>query len=49
MTRFSNRDDYDSKVLWHQVKKPVRQAERENAALIFDDTILEKLYTEEND
>jgi hypothetical protein len=49
VTRFLNRDDYDSKTLWHQVKKAVREVEREDGVLIFDDTIQEKPYTDENE
>jgi hypothetical protein len=49
VTRFLNRDDYDSKALWHQVKKTVREVEREDGVLIFDDTIQEKPYTDENE
>ena len=49
VTRFLNRDDYDSKTLWQQVKKAVREVEREDGVLIFDDTIQEKPYTDENE
>lgn len=49
ITRFLNRDDYDSKLLWHQVKKTVREIESEDGVLIFDDTIQEKPYTDENE
>ena len=49
VTRFLNREDYDSKHLWHQVKKTVREVEREDGVLIFDDTIQEKPYTDENE
>jgi IS4 transposase len=49
VTRFLNRDDYDSKILWQQVKKAVREVEREDGVLIFDDTIQEKPYTDENE
>lgn len=49
VTRFLNRDDYDSKMLWRHVKKAVREAEREDGVLIFDDTIQEKPYTDENE
>ena len=49
VTRFLNRDDYDSKTLWRQVKKTVREVEREDGVLIFDDTIQEKPYTDENE
>lgn len=49
VTRFLNRDDYDSKMLWRHVKKAVREVEREDGVLIFDDTIQEKPYTDENE
>jgi hypothetical protein len=49
VTRFLNRDDYDSKLLWQHVKKAVREVEREDGVLIFDDTIQEKPYTDENE
>jgi hypothetical protein len=49
VTRFLNRDDYDSKLLWRHVKKTVREVEREDGVLIFDDTIQEKPYTDENE
>ncbi len=49
VTRFLNRDDYDSKILWRHVKKTVREVEREDGVLIFDDTIQEKPYTDENE
>jgi len=49
VTRFLNRDDYDSKILWQHVKKAVREVEREDGVLIFDDTIQEKPYTDENE
>jgi len=49
VTRFLSRDDYDSKSLWLQVKKTVREIEREDGVLIFDDTIQEKPYTDENE
>lgn len=49
VTRFLNREDYDSKSLWLQVKKTVREIEREDGVFIFDDTIQEKPYTDENE
>jgi mannose/fructose-specific phosphotransferase system component IIA len=49
VTRFLNRDDYDSKLLWRQVKKAVREVAREDGVLIFDDTIQGKPYTDENE
>lgn len=49
VTRFLNRDYYDSKTLWRHVKKAVREVEREDGVLIFDDTIQEKPYTDGNE
>jgi len=49
VTRFLNREDYDSKQLWRQVKKTVREIESEDGVPIFDDTIQEKPYTDENE
>jgi hypothetical protein len=40
---------YSSKELWKEVKPLVRMYESENACLIFDDTIIEKPYTDENE
>jgi hypothetical protein len=40
---------YGSKDLWKEVKPFVRAHENDNACLIFDDTIVEKPYTDEND
>jgi DDE superfamily endonuclease len=48
VTRFLNQGDYDSKLLWQHVKKAVREVERDGV-LIFDDTIQEKPYTDENE
>jgi hypothetical protein len=39
----------DSKTLWLKVKKMVRMYENEQASLVFDDTIIEKPYMDEND
>lgn len=49
VTRLLSARELSSKDLWLQVKSVVRQIEREDAALIFDDTIVEKCYTDEND
>ena len=42
ITRFLSQETYTSKDLWLQVKSTVRQVEREEGVLIFDDTIQEK-------
>jgi hypothetical protein len=41
--------EYCSKDLWHEVKPLVRSHESDDACLIFDDTIVSKPYTDEND
>lgn len=49
ITRFLSQEEYTSKELWHEVKPTVRKIEREYGVLIFDDTIQEKPYTDENE
>lgn len=49
ITRFLSEREYTSKDLWLLVKPTVRQIERNNGVLIFDDTVEEKTYTDEND
>lgn len=49
VTRLLSEREYTSKDLWLQVKPIVRQIEQEDAVLIFDDTIVEKQYTDENE
>src|SRR5680860_76625 len=49
MTRFLSEREYTSKDLWLQVKSVVREIERDDGVLIFDDTIQEKQWTDEND
>jgi hypothetical protein len=49
VTRLLSKDTFNSKDLWLHVKSTVRQVEREDAVLIFDDTVVEKPYTDEND
>lgn len=49
ITRFLSKRDYTSRDLWRQVKSTVRQIEREDGVLIFDDTIQEKTWTDENE
>lgn len=49
VTRFLSEREYTSRDLWLQVKKTVRTVEREGAVLIFDDTVVEKLWTDENE
>ena len=49
ITRFLSEQDYTSKDLWQQVKSTVRKVERDDAVLIFDDTIQEKAWTDESE
>ncbi len=49
ITRFLSKEDFISKDLWAFVKKDVRKIEDEDAVLIFDDTIQEKKYSQENE
>ncbi len=48
VSKFLNKADYGSKELWQQVKPLVREYESEDGCLIFDDTIVEKPYTDES-
>ena len=49
ITRMLSGQVYGSKELWQEVKSLVRKHESEDACLIFDDTIVSKPYTDEND
>ncbi|PIW94196.1 MAG: IS701 family transposase [Candidatus Moranbacteria bacterium CG_4_8_14_3_um_filter_41_13] len=49
ITRFLSAEELTSKDLWRLVKPTVREVEQEDAVLIFDDTIQEKPYTDENE
>lgn len=49
VTRFLSARTYDSKDLWKLVKPVIRKIETEDGVVIFDDTIEEKEYTDEND
>src|SRR5512144_93869 len=49
VTRFLSEREYTSRDLWLQVKKTVREIERNDAVLIFDDTIQEKPWTDESE
>ena len=48
-TRLLTESVFDSKYLWLSVKSLVREHQDKNACLIFDDCIIEKPYTDEND
>ena len=49
ITRYLSGEAMDGKTLWLKVKKLVRAHENEEACLVFDDTIIEKPYMDEND
>jgi hypothetical protein len=49
ITRFLSNEQYSSKDFWYLVKPFVRKIESPDAVLIFDDSIEEKPYTDENE
>jgi len=49
ITRLLSENEFSSKDLWQSVKPIVRKHETEEACLIFDDTIIEKPYSDEDD
>lgn len=49
ITRFLSGSNFTSKDLWTSVKPLVRQHQHTDGCLIFDDTIIEKAFTDEND
>jgi len=49
VTRFLSERVYTSKDLWLEIKPIVRKIESNEAALLFDDTLQEKPYTDENE
>ena len=49
VTRFLAGGEFDSSQLWKLVKKTVRKLEQEEGVLIFDDTVQEKKWTDENE
>jgi len=49
MTRHMSARPYTSKDLWGDVKPVVRQIGKDDACLIFDDTVEEKAFTDENE
>lgn len=49
ITRFLSERTYTSKDLWLLVKPTVREIETDTGVIIFDDTVEEKEYTDEND
>ena len=49
ITRFLSERPYTSKDLWLLVKPTIRQIETDDGAISFDDTIVEKAHTDENE
>jgi hypothetical protein len=49
VTRFLSSNEFTSKTLWQKVKPVVRKHESDDACFIFDDVIIEKPYTDENE
>ena len=49
ITRFLGEPTYSQKQYWHTIKPVVRQVERDEAAVLVDDTIEEKPYTDESE
>src|SRR5512147_1335819 len=49
VTQFLSKREYTSRDLWLQVKKVVREVERDDAVLIFNDTIQQKPWTDESE
>jgi IS4 transposase len=49
ITNFLSESDFTSKELWGVVKKDLRKIESPEGVIIFDDTIQEKPYTDENE
>ena len=49
ITRLLSNSDFDSKTLWVSVKSLVRAHQDEEACLIFDDSVIEKAFTDENE
>lgn len=49
ITRFLANGEYTSRDLWKQVKSVIREVESDEGVLIFDDTIQEKPWMDEND
>ena len=49
ISRFLSGNEFTSKTLWQKVKPLVRKYQTDDACLIFDDVIVEKPHTDEND
>lgn len=49
ITRFLSSREYTSRDLWLEVKPVIRKIEKDEGVLIFDDTVEEKMWTDENE
>ena len=49
ITRLLNGSGFTSRDMWQEVQPLVREFENDSGCLIFDNSLLEKLYTEENE
>lgn len=49
ITRFLGKERYDQKTYWKTIKPTIREVERDDGAVLIDDTIEEKPHTDEND
>ena len=49
ISRLLSGNEFNSKTLWQNVKRTVRKYQTDDACLIFDDVIVEKPYTDENE
>ena len=49
ITRFLSKKEFNSKTLWLNVKKMIREIEDEDGVIVFDDTIVDKSWSKEND
>lgn len=49
ITRLLQENDFDSKQLWKEVKPLIHEFKGEKGFLTFDDSLLEKPYTDENE
>ena len=49
VSRLLSGNEFNSKTLWQNVKRTVRKYQTDDACLIFDDVIVEKPHTDENE
>ena len=48
ITRFLPKKEFNSKTLWQNVKRMVREIEDEDGVIVFDDTIVDKSWSYKN-